>query len=84
MEIISLNYEGLERSDDDLRRLNFFVRAAGAWRASALPHWEAHDILCDVLAGEFWRIAGRGSVGGAGGGRWTPRAPLLPFIRDKA
>lgn len=80
MEVQSLAFEGRERDEADLRRLNHWIHANGAWRASALPYWDARDVLGDVLSGELRRV----DVGRAGGGRWTPRAAVLPFVRDES
>lgn len=79
MEVSDLAFEGYQRGEADLRRLNHWIHANGAWRASVLPYWDARDLLSDVLSGELRRV----HVGPAGGGRWTPRAALLPFVRDE-
>lgn len=83
IEVTTLDLDGIKKDVAELRRLNFFVRSSGAWRASSLPSWEAHEILGDVLLGEFRPVPGRNGVGPGGAGRWAPRAPLLPFLRDE-
>lgn len=73
-EVTDLVHRDYRATLADLRRLNFWIRADGAWRASALPYWDAGDVLCNVLHGHCPVLP----VGTAGAGR-AARAPILPL-----
>lgn len=74
-EVASAEVEGLPAIDpEQLRRLNLWISAGGAWRASTLSYWDGEDVLCNVLLGALTDFP-RGT---AGGGRAT-RAPVLPL-----
>jgi hypothetical protein len=66
LQLASLAVGGHEKAAPDLERLNLFLEAGGAWRASSLGYWDAWRVLDDVL------LTGRNlPVGPAGGGRWV-------------
>lgn len=72
--VTSLEIGGRSSSPIELRRLNHWIRAGGAWRCSALPYWDASDVLCNVLLGHCPVLP----VGSLGAGR-AARAPVLPL-----
>jgi hypothetical protein len=76
-EISVLKVESEILDPERLERLNLWLYADGAWRASLLPHFEAERVLLTVL-----RHGGCTFLGGAGGGRWPRvvcgRAESLP------
>lgn len=82
LPIETFSQDGVPVDAKALRRLNWWIQAHGAWRGSSLPWHEAQDLLCDVLSGDL--SSSRRRIGDAGAGRWTPRATLLPFVRDQA
>ena len=75
LEVANLEIAGNKMTAEELRRLNFWIQADGAWRSSALGHFECSGLLGDVLSGELGR---RISVGRAGGGR-TEKAIVIPI-----
>jgi len=77
-EILDLEINGHKKTALDLERLNLWIAAHGAWRASALPYWEAAQILDGVLAGRPYKA----KIGRAGGGRSAPRAKLEEVFFD--
>jgi hypothetical protein len=66
MLVDQLEIGGKEKTAEELRRLNFWICADGAWRASALPYWDGAGLLSDVLTGD---IGSNFRVGPCGGGR---------------
>jgi hypothetical protein len=66
LAVESLAVGGHEIAAPDLERLNLFIEAGGAWRASSLTYWDAWRVFEDTLRGG--RVL---PVGPAGGGRWV-------------
>ena len=75
LEVEYLEIAGNKITGEELRRLNFWIRADGAWRSSALGHFESSGLLSDVLSGELGK---NNSVGRAGGGRHA-NATIVPI-----
>lgn len=65
-------------SGDQLARLNFWIEAHGAWRASALPYWEAYELLSRVVSGRTYKS----KIGTAGGGRHAAGTQLEMLLWD--
>jgi len=53
MELETLSIGGSPVSPEALRRLNFWLEAHGAWKASELPWHECEEILHHVLSGDL-------------------------------
>lgn len=77
-EVLSLRFGGHEKTAPELERLNLWIAAYGAWRASALPYWEAFEVLDRVLSGRPHKP----KVGVGGGGRNTTGTQLEIFFWD--
>jgi len=75
-----LEVDGKRLDDRELERLNLWIEALGAWRVSAMPWPEALNTLEDFLSGNLGRIPS----GKSGAGRWTSRAKLEVFFRDRS
>lgn len=78
-EVAEFVQDGVAVGDRELRRLNFWIGAGGAWRCSTLPYGDAERALRDVLSGKL-TVVPVGPVGG----RWSAYAALLPFQRNQA
>lgn len=78
LSVRSLERDGEQVGRRELDRLNLWIAARGAWRCSALPHFEAADVLSDVLSGSVLRVP----VGPHGAGRWATRAEFEKLLRD--
>lgn len=77
-EVRSFELGGHKKTALELERLNLWIAAYGAWRASALPYWEARGVLDRVLAG----CSDKAKVGCAGGGRRASRAKFEVVLWD--
>lgn len=68
MEVTQFAVNDIPAGDTELMKLNFFLKADGAWRASLLDHYEAEKVLCAVMGrGKLAQIP----LGDSGGGRWS-------------
>ena len=76
LEVNHLKLGGREITGDELQRLNFWIAANGAWRASALPYWDGFNLLVDVLSGN---LGVNFLVGNAGAGR-SYRYEAVPLL----
>lgn len=79
LPIAWLEVDGNRLTDFELDRLNLWIQGLGAWRVSAMPWPEALNTLQDFLSGTVARIPS----GKSGAGRWTSRAKLEMFFRDR-
>ena len=65
LSVSACNLDGHTLDSDELFRLNFWIRAQGAWRCSLLPTSDANVIVSRVIEGGVVRIP----VGRSGDGR---------------
>ena len=79
LQLDSVTFDGLPLDSDQLKRLNFFVEALGAWRCSLLPWHKASAVLAKVISGDLLRVG----LGSGGGGRWPACASSEIFLRDR-
>lgn len=78
-EVLELELDGQKKTALEVERLNLWIAAHGAWRASALPYWEARKVLDRVLGGQTYRTY----VGSAGGGRNAAGTQLVEILGDR-
>ena len=68
LDLVEVSWDGRPLTSREMEKLNLFIQADGAWRASLLDHFEAHRLIADVLGRRMPVIA---RLGQAGGGRWA-------------
>lgn len=78
-ELLELELDGQKKTALELERLNLWISAHGAWRASALPYWEARRALDRVFEGRAYLPC----VGSAGGGRSAAGTQLEKLFGDR-
>ena len=67
-------------SELELERLNLWISGRGAWRCSALSHWDQDEILRRVLSGRVDVVP----CGPSGAGRWAPGSGFEEVLRDRS
>lgn len=78
IEVQELEIDGHKKTALQVERLNLWIKAYGAWRCSALPYWDASNVLEHVLAGRL----DAPKVGDAGGGRVAAGTQFEIFFGD--
>jgi len=76
MQVASVRFDGHELYAPSLERLNFWIEAHGAWRASLLDHFECERVLATVIKRNVVV-----KVGDAGGGRWAKETTSRQLAR---
>lgn len=71
LRVESCEWEGRQLDAAELFRLNFWIKALGAWRCSLLPLHHAHAVLRAVISGSLSHVP----VGPSGAGRWAACPP---------
>lgn len=79
LELVAVEFDGHSIGPHALERLNYFLAADGAWRASLLSHFEAEKVLATVLRRNV--VLG---LGKSGGGRWSARSTAKELLRDRS
>jgi hypothetical protein len=77
MEICRLELDGRVATPNAIERLNYWLKADGAWRASLLSHFEAEKVLKHVMQHRCALC-----VGQAGGGRWATGTTAEKLLWD--
>lgn len=78
MPLRSVEVDGHAIPTDALERLNLWIEADGAWRASLLDHFECEKLLSAVLKRHV-----RVTCGPAGAGRWPTGTTAEEILRNR-
>lgn len=76
IELASVTFDGHPLPVSSLEKLNMWLFADGAWRASLLDHFEAEKVLAAVIRRDVVIPLGSG-----GGGRWPSGSSAKILLR---
>jgi hypothetical protein len=79
LHLVELDFDGVIVGPHAIERLNYWLEADGAWRASLLTHFEAEKVLATVI-----RRNVRLNLGSAGGGRWPSGTTFEELFRNRS
>lgn len=77
LELVHVEFDGYPIGSHAIERLNLWLAADGAWRASLLSHFEAEKVLGTVIRRNVAL-----NVGGSGGGRWASGSTAKEVFRN--